>query len=612
MKWSLLVNDNATVQDTVNLIRDTINAYSESPFVVNLTAKLQSKYKTVDEFTRALFIYADKSVKYQRDQPGHERVTTPKRLIQDGVGDCKKFTVLIGAVLKKAGFNPLLKVVSYDGESYAHIYIILPIGNGKKYITLDPVNKHLYNKEVDYIKATVHNLQGNDMKLSLLGRPANAPIDLSSALSTMTVREQDKSLAAVTDDLLGDMSEISGCDTLRGADFAIESLSGAEQDELKMLMGFADDSLSGEEMILGAPYVDLGALGKRKKRKSKIWNFIKKIGLAPVRASFLLLVRINLFGLASKMKQGLAKGAKILQLWKKLGGKADKLKKAILKGAAIREKRLAKKKAKGIKGADDLSLAEADSILGALGAAPLAAVLAAAVPVVTAVLTVLKKSGVMKKGDKDSEVLAKNADAAEQNLEKKIETGQANQVVNQVQTSYQAAQQRAAAAPAVSEQPQYASSYESDQEKVYDENGNEISGLGSWADILNAVTKVVKVAAPTIKTAATAVKAVQQAAAKSKNPAIKQVAVNSELALRQVVNAANPQQKAAAASALKKNLMASQVLIQTNALQKRTAPAAGSFFCWSLNTPAEAAGVIVKTGLLIGYTISQITNYINF
>lgn len=173
MAWEVIVNDDASVQDTVDLIVSTINNYSNSAFVSALTSKLISESHDTPEFLQNLFNYVCENVRYQLDPEGHEKVTTPWRLIQDGVGDCKKITVLIAAVLNKAGIPPMLKVISYDGKQYEHIYVIVPTG-GRNYIVMDPVNKCRYNKELAHKSQAVIDLNGNkiDMptKLSLLGR----------------------------------------------------------------------------------------------------------------------------------------------------------------------------------------------------------------------------------------------------------------------------------------------------------------------------------------------------------------------------------------------------------------------------------------------------------
>ena len=502
--WQIKISDQATVNDTINLIRKTINDYADSAFVSNLTDRLKAISPTDESFFKNLFSFACKNVEYERDPTGHEKITTPERLIKEGKGDCKKFSTLIGAVLKKAGFKPVLKVVSYDGNTYAHIYIIVPVKGERKYITLDPVNRCLYDKEVKHRKAWIHNLKGENMELSLLGRPdskamfANLRQDPKfRAMCYHTYMNHrgklkagsGQSILGAAGDLLNEFSELTGepvTELLGDYDNVnmLAGLSGAGEYEYQSLLGQAPDSLSGYELLYGE-FSDLGKREKRKKGKGKIWGFMKKIGLAPSRIAFLGMVRINLFGIAKKLYKSWQKdqGARLKKLWKKLGGNPAKLFKTIEKGVA----RLKKKgKLKGI--------AEYNQDLSGLGVAPIAAVLAAAVPILTAVATLFKKQGTIDKNNPDDVKFVQQVDQAETQLVQKIDSGEANQVVQQVQDD-----SRFQPAP---------------------DQGGQVNGLGAldWGKLFKSVSNVVKVARPTIKATVNAVRTIKAASNKTTNP----------------------------------------------------------------------------------------------
>ena len=84
-------------------------------------------------------------------------------------------------------------------------------------------------------------------------------------------------------------------------------------------------------MIDSDPYY----LGKKKKKKGKDKpGPVKKIALAPARAAFLALVKINARGLATKLQISIGKGGdKTKAFWNKVGGDFDKLTSAISTGA---------------------------------------------------------------------------------------------------------------------------------------------------------------------------------------------------------------------------------------------------------------------------------------
>lgn len=89
----------------------------------------------------------------------------------------------------------------------------------------------------------------------------------------------------------------------------------------------------------------IDGIGKAGRGRKKVKRFFKKVGtavkkvtrglktvaLAPARNAFLGLVKLNLRGLASKMKR--ANQSKITKLWERLGGKKSSILKAISTGA---------------------------------------------------------------------------------------------------------------------------------------------------------------------------------------------------------------------------------------------------------------------------------------
>lgn len=168
MAWErTIINDGASTQDTVDLIIETINSYHDQPEIDQLINSLDQS--TLNGFLYSLFRYMD-TIIYEMDPEGIERVTTPRRLVLDGKGDCKKMSVFIASVLKRCNIPVLLKVVSYNGTEWAHIYPVVPLNNGE-YITMDPVNNRQYNKEVNHEVWQLFNLdKDQNMQLQQLGR----------------------------------------------------------------------------------------------------------------------------------------------------------------------------------------------------------------------------------------------------------------------------------------------------------------------------------------------------------------------------------------------------------------------------------------------------------
>lgn len=115
------------------------------------------------------------------------------------------------------------------------------------------------------------------------------------------------------------------------------------------------------------------SLGKKKKPKKKKKGLLKKvakIGLAPARASFLLLISVNALKLGTKLSKVWNKDSqRLISFWTKLGGKTEALKKAIAKGSK-------------------------QTLSGAELGDPFAVAMATALPIVVAIAKILKDMGI--------------------------------------------------------------------------------------------------------------------------------------------------------------------------------------------------------------------------
>ena len=106
---------------------------------------------------------------------------------------------------------------------------------------------------------------------------------------------------------------------------------------------------------------------EKKEKRKKVFKKVAKVGLAPARASFLLIVNLNALKLASKLaKLYKVDNQKLINFWTKLGGKTEALKKAIEKGSKV-----------ALSGSGDLGVA-------------LETAIATATPLIIAVVKILK------------------------------------------------------------------------------------------------------------------------------------------------------------------------------------------------------------------------------
>ena len=111
-------------------------------------------------------------------------------------------------------------------------------------------------------------------------------------------------------------------------------------------------------------------------------SILKKIAFSPMRNAFLLLVGLNFSSFAVKLYRAMKHDEKALKKkWEKLGGSYNALKKKVMKRI---NKRI--KKGKSVSGINDI-------VEPYIGVAHLAAILAAAAPIITALSSFLKKQG---------------------------------------------------------------------------------------------------------------------------------------------------------------------------------------------------------------------------
>lgn len=101
-------------------------------------------------------------IKYKKDDPSHEQVRSPRRLIHDSHGDCDCFAVFLATLLINQGIHFRFRITKYKNSAgeWSHIYIIVPkdqrnktkaVNSRSEYYVLDPVtNRHDY--EVDFIE----------------------------------------------------------------------------------------------------------------------------------------------------------------------------------------------------------------------------------------------------------------------------------------------------------------------------------------------------------------------------------------------------------------------------------------------------------------------------
>lgn len=120
------------------------------------------RYGTIDEKCQAIFGYLLDHVSYKVDEDGVQWIKSPARLLHDGQGDCKSFTMFIASCLHCLGIKHIVRFVNFDGGTqYTHVYPVAIDENGYE-IILDACEKDAqgypvydyarpYKRKKDYI-----------------------------------------------------------------------------------------------------------------------------------------------------------------------------------------------------------------------------------------------------------------------------------------------------------------------------------------------------------------------------------------------------------------------------------------------------------------------------
>ena len=115
--------------DIVNCWQKCYKIFKDQPkdIVKNL------RCDTVDKTCEAVFGYMVKRTYYRLDDDGVQMIKSPARLIDDGCGDCKSYTMFIACCLHCLGIPCIVRFVNFDGgKQYTHVYPVAIDENGSE------------------------------------------------------------------------------------------------------------------------------------------------------------------------------------------------------------------------------------------------------------------------------------------------------------------------------------------------------------------------------------------------------------------------------------------------------------------------------------------------
>jgi hypothetical protein len=406
----------------------------------------------VDHFQkgRAIFNYLKYSVAYKKDPAGKQVIQLPSRMIKDTKqGDCKSKALAAAALMHNNGFNNVaLRYASYDtsDKTPTHVYAVGYDDKGKE-IIIDPVWKAFntqapykykkdYPMQISVISGIKENIQntyraskgmpkkvGDPVKrLNLLLNKVKPGGVLHNIIVNEMARMQGKTLTSnYSSDQLQRYKKFLTSKVLVKSNAPV--LKDLIAKEIKLIDNGAFSGniyLPGSRAAIKGLEEEIGKISLRKIAKKldprKAFKAAKAVAFFPARKAFLLMVTLNVRGLAKRLSKLSAIGKK--NLWEnKFGGKMSVLEGAIKRGLKKKPLFGASKKVKAIKGVgyvvdqDGIGKAGLLSAAGAAaggagvlatggaaanpaGGASLATIIAAAAPILVAISSLFKKEGI--------------------------------------------------------------------------------------------------------------------------------------------------------------------------------------------------------------------------
>lgn len=343
---NILVKTDAINQDIISAIH---NSYPEA---VKQCKGIAKSFVGANRLQTSFNIWKwlKANIHYVKDVKGSQWVKLPNRFISDGSGDCKSYSLFTGAILGALNIPFSFRYTSYiPGSSIpTHIYVVTQDEKGQP-IIIDGVYKAFnsqkafeFNKDYPMNVSVLSGLEDN-----LYGISEDDYI--GAVLSSCTPHEIRKAHRAITH--INKKSGVYGPDDIED----IGSLKTA----VKKVTKAVSKAVPLKQVASKVATAVKADTKKIVSAVKKVAEASPKIALAPARGAYLLLLKENVHGFATKVMQKRNDPA-LKNRWENLGGSFNELIKAAESGA--------KKKSifgVGVVGAT-ASLASAAAIIAAL------------------------------------------------------------------------------------------------------------------------------------------------------------------------------------------------------------------------------------------------------
>jgi hypothetical protein len=304
-------------------------------------------------------------IKYKRDGFENQNIQFPSALLKTKTGDCKSFSLLYLSIMADAGHNGGFRFASYrPSGQYTHVYNFFDDRN----------KKLIFDACIPNLQESKRYTNIKDMKVNYLaGAPVmvedsiNGPDEITRPCRRVTIRG------------------IAGIEFLDNGEIISEAEFIGRRGKLRDKLNKAWKGIQK-------------AANKAGKAAGNVFKGAAKVGFAVPRQSFRILVQVNVRGFASKLKRLLDKNPDaVKRMWERFGGDYTKLFEDIKKGEK-KKPLFGVKKSKpkrGVRGIDGLPYYIDEPEFNYIGdGGATAAALASAVPVIAAVVKLLKENGI--------------------------------------------------------------------------------------------------------------------------------------------------------------------------------------------------------------------------
>ena len=333
-----IVLEDGEVSDTVTLMTGVVLKYLDD------TARLAPilRRKSLESTCRAVWDFVYRHIQYKLDKKGVEQLRRPARTWQErktGV-DCDCMSIFVSSVLTNLQIPHSFRVTRYSQDHWQHVYVAVPDGRGKEYIIDGVVSRFNYEKpysaKMDYpmnlsgIQVAVLSGLPEDTLYEAVMAPGLSDTEPSELSGNNPAQELDaiyRHLVA-TRDAVRQNPAVAGRNEdpqalLKMLDYAIMYFKTDKRDEALSILVRNEErinSLRGVSFEYDDfdAYDELGAVQPKKffaSVKTAVSNAGKTVAKAVVkynpvsivaRNGYLLALKLNVSGMASKLKWGYA------------------------------------------------------------------------------------------------------------------------------------------------------------------------------------------------------------------------------------------------------------------------------------------------------------------